>query len=267
MARTIKTIVAMAILMTSITAQAASGSDMQFVSGSGNWTIYSGSGWLNDAPDYITATEGSGVFLDTSGAGNQAHYQELTRIDDNTLTEGVSFVFTGASLAGDQVKTLSSQSSNLSLYRSATRQGQLVLNRWASLSDFVFDLDTHTLSATVTGTDFLTGVTTQYGFTELLSAPGLSSSTLNGVTTFSTTGPFTLHTASANTLMSILGIPLDASPTQQAFIGDVWRRTDWGTFSGQVTLSAVPEPSSLWLGAWAGLVVLGAARARRQKSA
>jgi len=254
MAVLFKTIVAAATLI----AASAAHADWQFQSGTGTLTFSDDAYWTLDRTN---------TFLDTwyftfiHGVNNRAQYDDLYPNPSRLTLD-----FTSSTTAGNHLQSLTSTGSALGIERYISIKGRTVLDRWIELSDFSFDLNTKTLSAQATSVNLLDGVVTNHGLQPIFSATALigDNTISGGKISFSTAGPLTLHTAFADTLLNALDTstqyPLRPEP---AILNSMWKNTDWGTFSGQATLSAVPEPS-VYLSILAGLAVLGAVRARRR---
>lgn len=249
MTHIVRTIAAAAILIAANTAHA-------------EWQFQSGTGTLTFGQAGRDAFDAAGSFIvpdDWIPAGN-------THVSDEG--DVVTLALTSATTAGDNVQSLTSTGSILYIERTVVVRGSTVLDNIITLSNFSFDLNTKTLSAEVAGTDLLSSLTTNYGLLPIFSATSLigSNAISGGKIAFSTAGPLTIHSTTADTLLNFLDTsafyPYHFAPV----ITNLWKNTDWGTFSGQAVLSAVPEPSA-YLSVLAGMAVLGAMRARRQKSA
>lgn len=248
MTRTVKTIVAAAALI----AASAVHAEWQFASGSASLTFSQDAGLLLDA---------SGAYLWNDDVNNKAHVGYV----GNTAI--LSLDFTAGTTAGSHIQTLTSTGSTAYISRSVFRAGNPLVDRSITLSDFVLDLDTRTLSAHVTGTDHLANTTADYGFTAIYSATSFvgghisPGATVGGITPGTasghTEGPLTLSMSS--NFLTILGLP------QTGPLADLTRSSNWGmlTLNSSTFQAAVPEPSAT-LSILFGLAVLGAVRARRQ---
>jgi len=228
------------------------------------WQFVSGTGSLNFSETGISAIDQSGAFPFTNGDPKKANLN----YESNILTLGL----TSSTAVGDQIHTATSTGSSFHMELTRLKYGTPYLDQLITMSDFVFDLGTRTVSAQVTATDLLRNVSTSYGLLPIFSAASVvggeitAGNAQSGVATFSTVGPLTMNSATVNTLVSVFATPA-MFPYPFDTVSNVWKTTDWGTFSGQVTLSAVPEPSSAGLMLLGGLAVLGAVRARRRHQA
>lgn len=225
------------------------------------WQFVSGTGTLTFAQDGLDAFNVADTYLNPGCCGPD----NKTIVSDQG--DSVTLALTSGTTAGNNVQTLTSTGSTLDVERTRIAQGHVFLDKVINLSNFAFDFNTRTLSAQMMGTNLLTGATTQYGLQPIFSAPALIGSTAisGGKMAFSTVGPLSFNSATADTVLDFLDIStgwyLPSFPP--ATVKSMWKNADWGTFSGQATLSAVPEPS-VYLSVLAGLAVLGAARARRR---
>jgi len=215
----------------------------------------------------MVALDAAGTYGITDWYGqNPANKAQLNH-EGNILT----LAFTSGTSAGDELQSLTSTGSLLLLERTVVIRGQVTLDKLVSMSDFAFDLGTRTLSAQVAVTDLLRGLTTDHGFLPIFSAASLVRSDVtagnasSGEATFSTAGPLIMNSATTDTLLNGLFTPA-LYPSDYSRVTDLWNATDWGTFSGQATLSTVPEPSSLWLSSWAGLAGRAAGRAGQRQA-
>ena len=250
----LKSIVAAAAFVAAGAASAATGLTWEFVSGTGGLTF---------SQDALDALDASGAYILTDGVDNKAHYDGIAT---------VSLDFTAGTAVGDDIKTLTSTGSSVVIERTVVQKGKTTLDRTITLSNFVFDLGTKTLSANVAGTNLLTGVTTDYGFSAVYSAASLAGGTISvtgpavggyvpGSAAGQTTGAFSINTATADNFLTILGLPLTGG------VADLVKNSDWGVATADgVVRAAVPEPSA-YLSFLAGIAVLGAVRARKQKAA
>lgn len=227
------------------------------------WEFVSGSGGLTFSQEALDALDASGAFISTDGVvDNKATYDNVSN---------VSLEFTAGTAEGNQIKTLTSTGSTVFIERTVVKKGVTTLDNLITLSNFVFDLGTKTLSANVLGTNLLTAASTDYGFKAVFSAAGLEGGNivpgpfvngwLTGTASGHTTGAFTINNTTADNFLAILGLPPTGS------VADLVKNADWGVASADgVVYPAIPEPSA-YLSFLAGLAVLGtAARARQGKA-
>lgn len=230
----------------------------------GPWEFVSGTGGLTFSQAALDALAASGAFILTEGAGNKASYDEASG--------NVGLEFTAGTAVGNDIKTLTSTGSSVVIERTVVQGKTVKFDSTITLTDFVFDLGTKTLSAGLTGTNLLTGAVTEYGFNAIYSASGLNGGNIvegavaggfvSGTAAGNTTGAFSINLATADKFLTILGLPLTGG------VADLVKNADWGvaTANGNVQAAAVPEPSA-YLSALAGIAILGVARLRKQKSA
>jgi len=253
---TFRTLKAIAAATAMLAAGAASAAEF--------WEFQSGTGGLTFSQEALDALDASGAFISTDGvAGNKATYDGVSN---------VSLEFTAGTIVGDNVKSLTSTGSTVFIERTVVKKGVTTLDNLITLSNFVFDLGTKTLSANVLGTNLLTAVSTDYGFKAVFSAAGLEGGNivpgpivngqLTGTASGHTTGAFSINNTTADNFLAILGLPPTGS------VADLVKNADWGVASADgVVRPTIPEPSA-YLSFLAGLAVLGAAaRARQSKAA
>jgi hypothetical protein len=228
------------------------------------WEFVSGSGGLTFSQEALDALDASGAFISTDGVvDNKATYDGVSN---------VSLEFTAGTADGNQIKTLTSTGSTVFIERTVVKKGVTTLDNLITLSNFVFDLGTKTLSANVLGTNLLTNVSTDYGFKAVYSAADLVGGTITptgpavggylpGAAAGATVGAFSINPGTADNFLAILGLPPTGS------VADLVKNADWGVATADgVVRQAVPEPSA-YLSFLAGIAVLGAVRARKQKQA
>lgn len=228
------------------------------------WQFVSGSATLSLSQQGIDVIDAMGADLSTGGiAGNKAFYD---------YERGLSLSFTSATTSGDQIQALTSTGSTAYIERVVVYRGSASLDKLITLSDFVLDLGTGTLSANITGTDLLYGggTSTNYGFGAIYSATSFVGGNISpGVTTGGivtgtangyTSGPLSL--AMTSTFLTILGVP------QTGTLANMANDANWGTLTLNTSTfqAPVPEPETA-MSFLLGIALLGAARARRQRTA
>jgi len=245
------------ILATAITAAGASNA------AAASWDFVSGTVNLVLSYEGILATEAAGAMIITDGAGNKAQYDGL---------DTIALELTGGTAVNGEVKTLTSQGASFAIERQVLKRRVLILDRTITLSNFVLDLDAKSLLANVTGTDLLTGVSTDYGFGSVYSFTGLSGAMIGaplsalsdgrigGTVNGQTFGKLSMTSTMAENYLTIFGLPLIGA------LADLTNKSNWGNITVHAVFATIPEPGTC-LSFVAGLAVLGAARARRQRTA
>lgn len=214
---------------------------------SSNAAPFIGTGYLNISPTGISAFDVTPAWLDTVDLPGV--------VDNNASYDGwgpINLNFTSSTSIGGHIATVTSDNSFLRVEQVKLQKGKIVQHNTLLMQDFVFDFGTSTLSAKIIGTNLLTNVVTDYGLSPLFTS-ALGVNGVNGDGSFNTLGTFTLHTATADKFLSILQVTHPG-------ISDMYRQSDWGSFSG--VISSVPEPA-VYLSALVGLLVVGAARTAR----